>query len=258
MRKRQHIFAVAALFAMLLVLVAVDYPRTKRNDSAADTNHATPVVADDENRASERRPTNRSNEPRDREFDSIELGYRWNRLNPGMAANEADAQWLESKGFPGPDVEGHLLSLPVDRLKDLAERGNVPAQAIYALRLAQAGRPHADTQDVLLKSASSGSVYALKVAGDIFSSVEGYRDPVMASVFYGLQARRGDHAGFSQQYLVDGRLTTDQRLRAQVLSEATWRSIDILRRQGATPPFDLSVRPGFEEFVNQAVRPGGN
>lgn len=196
--------------------------------------------------------THRSSLPQ--KFNSLESGYRWDQSAPGIAANKQDAEWLDSHGFPGPDVERYLMSLHISTLKNLAESGNKPAQAIYALRLAQSGHQQADTQEVLIKSAASGSIYALKMAGDIYSSVDGYRDPAMASAFYGLQARRGDQAGLSQSYLTDSRLNDDQRFRANVLKELIWRNIDAIRAQGGLRSLESSARPGLSEFLNQAIQ----
>lgn len=192
------------------------------------------------------------------EPSSRDLGYQWNPLDPGIAASQADAQWLDRHGFPGPDSEKYLLGLPISQLRELAERGSLPAQGVYAFRMAQAGHSNADVQQILLTSAASGSVYALKMAGDIYVAVEGFRDPVMASVFYGLQARGGDHAGFSLQYQIDARLGADERLRARVMREAMWRSIDTLRRHQGRQPVPLDARPGFDEFLNRAIQPTSN
>ena len=185
----------------------------------------------------------------------FESGYRWNPNNPGIAENQQDAAWLDAHGYPDPDVEAHLMSLSLDALKNLADRGNKPAQAFYALRLAQSGADQRDTQETLIKSAASGSVFALKMAGDIYYTVDGYRDPVMASVFYGLQARQGDHAGITQNYLVDSALTPDQRLRAQALRELTWINMRNIPNQGAKDNLSPSPRPGLVAFLEQALLP---
>ncbi len=147
------------------------------------------------------------------------------------------------------------MSLPLHALENLAEGGNKPAQAFHALRLAQSGADQGHTQEVLLRSAASGSVFALKMAGDIYHTVDGYRDPVMASVFYGLQARRGDHAGFVQNYLVDSAFTPEQRLRAQTLRELTWMNMGRIPGQGSRRYLDFSPRPGFVPFLQQALSP---
>ncbi|WP_411833140.1 hypothetical protein [Pseudoxanthomonas mexicana] len=178
---------------------------------------------------------------------SLEVGFRWNPDNPGIAESEQDAAWLEKNGYPGADVQMYLMSLPVDSLKTLSENGNHPAQAIYALRLAQAGASHADTQDILLRSAASGSVYALKMAGDIYMTVDGYRDPAMANAFYGLQTRSGDQAGFAQRHLLGRGLSEEQRLRSEVLEELMWRN---LKKTCISTP-----RPGFMELLEKGLQP---
>lgn len=250
---RLAIFAVAGI--VLLISIIIAYPRMTNQSGASED---TPKIgtAGDISEGADRPVADIPREsiaaPR---FNSLESGYVWDQSNPGVAASKQDAEWLESHGFPGPDVERYLLAFPMDGLKALAERGNKPAQAIYALRLAQAGHKQTEVQDQLLKSAASGSVYALKIGGDIYTTVSGYRDPVMASVFYGLQARRGDQAGFSQRYLADVRLNQDQRLRAQVLEELMWRNIDALRMQGGARAFDLTSRPGLDEFLVKALQP---
>lgn len=182
--------------------------------------------------------------------DPLAAGYRWDPNNPGYADSEVDAAWLEAHGYPGPEVETYLLSLPLGSLKSLAEGGNKPAQAVYGYKLAQSGASKAETQDVLLESAASGSVYALKMAGDIYQAVDSYRDPVMASAFYGLQARRGDQMGLGLMYMLDGRLSTDQRLRARAMEESLWRN-----RLARTNSSQTIARPGFQEALSNALHP---
>ncbi|WNH54516.1 hypothetical protein [Stenotrophomonas oahuensis] len=182
-------------------------------------------------------------------FTRSESGYRWDASKPGIATSEADAAWLESKGFPGPDVEDHLRRLSLQELESLAARGNQPAAAIYAYKLATSGRPPAEVLTALSKSANEGSVYALKTAGDIYMTVDGYRDPAIASAYYGLQARAGDQAGFEQRYLLSPQLNNTQRLRSDLMQEM------LLRSMGSTlqSPAGLDPRPGFNEFVKQGI-----
>jgi hypothetical protein len=184
-------------------------------------------------------------------FTRSELGYRWDASKPGIAASEADAAWLESKGFPGPDVEDHLRRLSIQELESLAARGNQPAAAIYAYKLATAGGPRADVLTVLSKSANEGSVYALKTAGDIYMTVDGYRDPAIASAYYGLQARAGDQAGFEQRYLLSPQLNSTQRLRSDLMQEMLLRNMSSAPQSAA----GLDPRPGFNEFLNQGLSP---
>lgn len=252
-RKPRLALSVVAMVAVLTSLII--YFRTEERRDASEVTPKTLSADSRDGKVREDSTTAPHRSLPDGKFNSLESGYRWDQLNPGIATSKEDAQWLEAHGFPGPDAERYLMSLPTAALQDLANRGNKPAQAIYALRSAQAGNPQADTQEILLKSAASGSVYALKMAGDIYTSVDGYRDPVMASVYYGLQARRGDQAGFSQNYLMDSRMSDEQRFRAQVLRELMWRNIDDLRTQGGMRTLDSSPRPGLDEFLNQAVRP---
>ena len=188
----------------------------------------------------------------------FESGYRWNPANPGIAESKEDATWLDKHGYPGPDVEQHLMSLSVDALKALVGEGNKPALAIYAFKQAQAGVQRADTQEMLLKSAASGSVYALKMGGDIYTVVDGYRDPVMASVFYGLQARSGDQAGLVQGYVVGRSLTIDQRLQVDMLRELMWRSMKNTQNGLGGGVSDFSPRPGYIDFLEHGLNQGNS
>ncbi len=184
-------------------------------------------------------------------FTRSELGYRWDASKPGIAASEADAAWLESRGFPGPDVEHHLRRLSMQELESLAARGNQPAAAIYAYKLATSGGSHADVLTRLSKSANEGSVYALKTAGDIYMTVKGYRDPAMASAYYGLQARAGDQSGFEQRYLLSNQLNSTQRLQSDLMQEMLSRSMGTALQS----PAGLDPRPGFNEFLSQGLSP---
>ncbi|MBD9480827.1 hypothetical protein [Pseudoxanthomonas sp. PXM02] len=183
-----------------------------------------------------------------------ESGYKWDASNPGIASSAEDAAWLEQNGFPGPAVEAHLRSIPMTELKALADMGNQAATAIYAYRASTEGASKVDVLRLLNKSASSGSVYAIKTAGDIFLTVDGFRDPVMASAYYRLQARAGDQAGFAQNALVQGQLADEQRLRAMTLEEALWRD----SRLSDAFPASGDPRPGFRAFIDQATEPSAN
>jgi hypothetical protein len=136
-------------------------------------------------------------------------------------------------------------------LESLAARGNQPAAAIYAYKLAASGGSREDVITMLSKSANEGSVYALKTAGDIYMTVKGFRDPAMASAYYGLQARAGDQSGFEQRYLVSNQLGSTQRLQSDLMQETLSRSM-------STPlqsPAGLDPRPGFNEFLSQGLGP---
>lgn len=185
--------------------------------------------------------------PTPQAFTRSEYGYRWDPSKPGIATGEVDAAWLESRGFPGPDVEDHLRRLSLQELEALAARGNQPAAAIHAYTLAAAGGPRAEVLARLDKSASEGSVYALKTAGDIYLTVEGYRDPAMASAYYGLQARAGDPSGFEQRYLLSHQLNATQRLQSDLMQERLFRSMN----SAPQSPFGLDPRPGFDAFLTQ-------
>lgn len=176
----------------------------------------------------------------------LNRGYRWNPSHPGIAASEADAKWLDQHGFPGPDVEMHLRSLPMHSLRDLANSGNQAAQSILAYRSAEGGAPRADVLTLLSESAKAGSVYALKTYGDIHLMVEGYQDPVLANAYYMLQARAGDQAGFVQAALTDYHLDPTQRLRARLLEQALWKGMQ-LSSLGESP-----VRPGYQDFLDKS------
>lgn len=184
-------------------------------------------------------------------FEPREYGYAWDSNNPGIARNEEDAKWLEAHGYPGPDVETYLKEMALGPLKDLADRGNPAAQAIYAYRLAKQDAPKSEVQGILLESAVSGSVYALKMAGDIYFTVDGYRDLAVAKSYYGMQARVGDQAGFVQGYLVGAQLTNEQRLRAEIIEEATWRNID--STEDASSSIRRDARPGYMQFMEAAL-----
>ena len=182
-------------------------------------------------------------------FSRSEWGYRWDPSRPGIAASEADAAWLQSRGFPGPDVEDHLRRLSMPELEALAARGNHAATAILAYTLAKSGGSPEQVLGLLGASANAGSVYALKTAGDIFMTVDGYRDPAMASAYYGLQARAGDQSGIAQRYLLSNQLDSTRRLQSELVQERLWRSL------GSAAQFQPGEepRPGFDEFVSQSV-----
>lgn len=174
-------------------------------------------------------------------------GYRWNPGDPGIAASEEDAKWLEQHGYPGPDVEMRLLSLPLPSLRDLANTGNQAAQAILAYRSARVGAPRAEVLALLSESAKAGSVYALKTAGDIHFMLDGYKDPALANAYYMLQARAGDQAGFVQGMITDNVLDPEQRFRARILEQALWKGLQ-LSSLGESP-----VRPGYQDFLDKGL-----
>ena len=184
-------------------------------------------------------------------FARSEWGYRWDASKPGIAASPADAAWLESRGYPGPDVEDHLRRLSLQELEALDARGNQAATAIHAYRLATSGGPRDQVLALLSASANAGSAYALKTAGDIHIMVDGYRDPAMASAYYGLLARMGDHSGFEQRYLLSQQLDSTQRLQSDLMLERLWRDM--------SPAMQLSAgeepRPGFDAFLDQGLGP---
>ena len=184
-----------------------------------------------------------------RAFASLESGYRWNPVEPGIAENAEDAAWLSAHGYPGPDVERYLLSLSVDALRRLAGNGNQPAQAILAYRLALSGAPADDVVGLLERSAAEGSVYALKMAGDIFQTVPGLRDPEMAHAYYGLLTRRGDQGGLTANAVFGEQLSPDQRARSRLLEEVLWRGLLARRKR----PFEQSMRPGFVLLVQHGA-----
>lgn len=173
-------------------------------------------------------------------------GYSWNPGNPGMAVSEEDARWLDSHGYPGPEVEMRLRSLPLTGLLDLANAGNQAAQAIYAYRIAEKGAPRAQVLELLSKAARAGSVYALKTAGDLHLQVDGYQDPVLANAYYMLQARAGDQGGFAMGMVTDSHMDPNQRLRARAMEQALWNGLQ-LSSLGESP-----VRPGYQEFLDKA------
>jgi len=139
----------------------------------------------------------------------------------------------------------------MQELESLAGRGNQPAAAIYAYKLATSGGSREDVLTILSKSANEGSVYALKTAGDIYMAVKGFRDPAMASAYYGLQARAGDQSGFEQRYLVSNQLNGTQRLQSDLMQEMLSRSMNAPLQS----PTGLDARPGFNEFLSQGLRP---
>lgn len=184
-------------------------------------------------------------------FARSEWGYRWDASKPGIAASPADAAWLASRGYPGPDVEDHLRRLSMQELEALAARGNQAATAIHAYRLATSGGPRDEVLALLSASANAGSAYALKTAGDIHMMVDGYRDPAIASAYYGLLARLGDHSGFEQRHLLSQQLDSTQRLQSDLMQERLWRDLDpaVQLSAGAEP------RPGFDAFLDQGLGP---
>lgn len=184
-------------------------------------------------------------------FARSEWGYRWDASKPGIAASPADAAWLESRGYPGPDVEDHLRRLSLQELQALASRGNPAATAILAYKLASSGGPRDEVLALLSTSANAGSAYALKTAGDIHMMVDGYRDPAIASAYYGLLARLGDPSGFEQRYLLSQQLDSTQRLQSDLMQERLWRNLDPAMQLSA----DAEPRPGFDAFLDQGLGP---
>lgn len=191
------------------------------------------------------------------QLDNLMKGYKWDPLQPGVAANKEDADWLDRHGYPDEAVFDRLSSLSLVDLKHLADSGNKPAQAVYAYRLASAGGSPSDVQSILMKSAADGSLYALKMAGDIYMAVPGYRDNVMASAYYGLLASNGDQAGFVQGYLVDSQLSAEERLRARAIEEALGTSLSNMSGLSESEAAaGNGVRPGYDDFVGQVIKGG--
>ena len=141
------------------------------------------------------------------------------------------------------------MRLSVEALRALSDRGNQPATAVLAYRLATRGGSHEEVLDLLHGAAADGSVYALKTAGDIFMTVDGFRDPAAASAYYGLQARGGDHGGTVQKYLLFHQMNDRQRLMCGLLEESLWRELGDIR----WPASAAEARPGFDTFVSDEV-----
>jgi len=231
-------------------MYSIGYKRAG-SSTPANTSHASTSerVSQRSTAASTPAPASSASVPRP--FSRSEWGYRWDPSKPGVAANEADAVWLESRGFPGPDVEDHLRRLSIQELEALAARGNQAAVAILAYKLAASGTSRERVLQLLSRSANEGSVYALKTAGDIFMTVDGYRDPAMASAYYGLQARAGDQSGFAQRFVLSNQLNSTQRLQSDLMQEMLWQNIN----SAAQYPAGLDARPGFNEFLSKGLGP---
>jgi len=140
----------------------------------------------------------------------------------------------------------------VEELRTLSARGNQPATAVLAYRLATLGTARKEVLDLLHGVAADGSIYALKTAGDIFMTVDDYRDPAMASAYYGLQARGGDHAGIVQKYLLSHQMNDRQRLLCGLLEESLWRELGEI----GWPASATEARPGFDEFMSGELELG--
>lgn len=242
-----RMLVIAALACGLALLGYLTWPGgSGRSDRGADPAAQGPVAASSAAASAGARAARSapSSAPR---FLRSEWGFRWDPSKPGIAASEADAAWLQAQGFPGPDVEQHLFGLSLPELESLAARGNQPATAIYAYRLARSGASHERVRAILDASAAEGSVYALKMAGDIFWLVDGFRDPVVARAYYGLQFQAGDQNGFTQSLMLARQL--DQR--GQI--EAEWLKGRIWEELGAPAPrWDgVGARPGFKAFMGQ-------
>ena len=171
----------------------------------------------------------------------LESGYRWDPANPGVAANEEDAAWLGAHGYPGPDVERYLMSLSLNALQRMAREGNQSAAAILAYKKIRAGEDGDEAIKSLDRIAAGGSVYALKVAADIFQGVPEYRNPELAYAYYGLMLRRGDHSGLTARAMYEGSLSSDQMARSRIIEEMLWRNL--VDKGGVR--LDSSIRPGF-------------
>ena len=182
---------------------------------------------------------------------ALEQGYRWNPVDPGIAESAEDAGWLAARGYPGPEVERHLMSLPESALRDLAAEGNQSAQSVLAYRLAQSGAPVEEVMAILEDSAAGGSVYALKMTADIFQTVPQFKNPELARAYYGLMVRRGDHGGLIANATFGSGLSSEQVLRAQVLEEMLWRKLLADRDRLLGRPFDPSLRPSFISLIER-------
>lgn len=182
----------------------------------------------------------------------LEYGYAWNPARPGEAASEEDAAWLNSRGYPGPEVYEYLNSIPKAELRRLADSGNVTAMAIYAYSLARRPGNHSEILNLLHQAASTGSVYSLNMGSHIFSGTSSYRDPTMSLAYSQLQARAGDQSGFTYGYITQLQMTPEQIFVSNIMAEQMWKGFAGTRLVAES----ANARPGYEEFVASAVSAG--
>jgi len=118
---------------------------------------------------------------RDRECD----------FSPGLASTEAEARWLESRGFPSPREEERLLAMPMAELELLAQQGSVAAEVILGSRKISAGE--IDSGLSLLHRASvKGSVFAAYEFADAYANEVRLKDITESMAYYRLAYLQGD------------------------------------------------------------------
>lgn len=240
--------------ALWLVYALVDKQQIHIASRAAEAKTELVAAVAPRNRSSFS-PKSAQSQSNKRTFNSLETGYRWNPLDPGIAENEKDAAWLSAHGYPGPDVEKYLMSLSIDALRALAEKGNQPAQAILAYRLALSGASADEFMGILDRSAAAGSVYATKMTADILQTVPEFRNPELARAYYGVLLRRGDQGGIIANTVFGSQLSQEQLVRSRMLEEVLWRKLMSARMRIYGRPFDPSMRPGFISLMERVQNP---
>ncbi len=180
------------------------------------------------------------------------LGYSWDPLRPGIAADELDANWLDSHGFPDEDVYRELMILSIAQLMRQSRLGNQSAAGVLAYRLARAGDDPGKVEEILLDGAANGSAYSLKAAADIYTSVEEFRHLPTAYAYNSLRFQLGDHSALGDNFMISGGFSNENYLEAQLISAAL--SAQLERRNPTYFRLLGPPRPGFENFIDQALR----
>ena len=78
--------------------------------------------------------------------------------------------------------------------------------------------------------------------------LKGYKDPVMASVYYGMLGRAGDHSGYGMKYLVDQSIGMESVFKARIMEDELWRTFNGVYEVGV-----VRRRPGYEQVVDGAL-----
>lgn len=175
-------------------------------------------------------------------------GFEWNPVDSGIAESEADAAWLGAVGYPDSKVYSTLMGLSSSALDDLARGGNRTAAVIYAYKLAKQSPGDPRVFELLMDQAKGGNVFAIKTMGDISMVLDGYKDPVMASVYYGMLARAGDQSGYGMKLIIDQSIGVESILRARIMEDNLWRTLG-----GVYDGSSVGRRPGYDQAVNGVI-----
>lgn len=121
--------------------------------------------------------------------------------SPLAASSEAEAQWLQTHGYPSESELKALQALGDAQLADRVKQGSLPAMALYGERLALAG----DSQTgltLLMDAANRGSIYSYYGLSRVYSQAPTLKDNLQAAAFLRVAYILGDSKA-AQQMLKD-------------------------------------------------------